>query len=219
MILKEEMKQPIQKQDSYGQTLLARASPSEAMANSRHMTKILGNMWPLKLAWEITMTQTSLPIILKFLISPAMKRGQKNLMQYVENGNLPQLQIVRLPNDHTLGTKKGELTPQAMVAQNDYALGKLVETVSNSPYWKETAIFVTEDDAQNGWDSVDAHRTTSLVISPYTQTGNVDSTLYDTTSMLRTMEMILGMKPMTQYDASAVPMINSFTHKPNFESI
>jgi YVTN family beta-propeller protein len=142
---------------------------------------------------------------------------EEEFKQYVENENLPQLQIVRLPNDHTLGTRTGELTPQAMVAQNDYALGKLVETVSNSPYWKETAIFVTEDDAQNGWDSVDAHRTTSLVISPYTQTGKVDSTLYDTTSMLRTMEMILGMKPMTQYDASAVPMINSFTHKPNNE--
>ncbi|MBU8920052.1 beta-propeller fold lactonase family protein [Bacillus sp. FJAT-29953] len=138
--------------------------------------------------------------------------------QFVDNGNLPQLQIVRLPNDHTLGTKVGELTPQAMVAENDYALGKLVDMVSHSPYWKDTAIFVTEDDAQNGWDSVDAHRTTSLVISPYTQTRTVDSTLYDTTSMLRTMEMILGMKPMTQFDASAVPMINTFTHKPNFES-
>jgi YVTN family beta-propeller protein len=141
---------------------------------------------------------------------------EEEFNQYVDNGNLPQLQIVRLPNDHTLGTRPGELTPQAMVAQNDYALGKLVDTVSNSPYWKDTAIFVTEDDAQNGWDSVDAHRTTSLVISPYTQTGSVDSTLYDTTSMLRTMEMILGMKPMTQFDASAVPMVNSFTHKPNF---
>ncbi|MCM3569930.1 bifunctional YncE family protein/alkaline phosphatase family protein [Neobacillus mesonae] len=141
---------------------------------------------------------------------------EEEFKEYEKNGNLPQLQIVRLPNDHTLGTRVGELTPQAMVAQNDYALGKLVETVSNSPYWKDTAIFVTEDDAQNGWDSVDAHRTTSLVISPYTQTGKVDSTLYDTTSMLRTMEMILGMKPMTQFDASAVPMLNSFTHKPVF---
>ncbi len=141
---------------------------------------------------------------------------EEEFSQYVDNGNLPQLQIVRLPNDHTLGTTPGQLTPQAMVAQNDYALGKLVDAVSNSPYWKDTAIFVTEDDAQNGWDSVDAHRTTSLVISPYTQTGKVDSTMYDTTSMLRTMEMILGMKPMTQFDASAVPMVNSFTHKPNF---
>ncbi|MEH7743591.1 alkaline phosphatase family protein [Neobacillus drentensis] len=141
---------------------------------------------------------------------------EEEFNQYVDNGNLPQLQIVRLPNDHTLGTRPGELTPQAMVAQNDYALGKLVDKVSNSPYWKDTAIFVTEDDAQNGWDSVDAHRTTSLVISPYTQTGRVDSTMYDTTSMLRTMEMILGMKPMTQFDASAAPMVNSFTHKPNF---
>jgi YVTN family beta-propeller protein len=143
---------------------------------------------------------------------------EEEFQQYVDNGNLPQLQIVRLPNDHTSGTKPGKLTPQAMVAQNDYALGKLVDRVSNSPYWKNTAIFVTEDDAQNGWDSVDAHRTTSLVISPYTQVGKVDSTSYDTTSMLRTMEMILGMKPMTQFDASAVPMINTFTQKPNFST-
>ncbi|WP_051317003.1 bifunctional YncE family protein/alkaline phosphatase family protein [Ectobacillus panaciterrae] len=140
----------------------------------------------------------------------------KEFQQYVDNGSLPQLQIVRMPNDHTYGTRPGKLTPEAMVAQNDYAIGKLVDMVSHSPYWKNTAIFITEDDAQNGWDSIDAHRTTSLVISPYTQMGKVDNTQYDTTSMIRTMEMILGMKPMAQYDASAVPMINSFTDKPKF---
>jgi YVTN family beta-propeller protein len=140
----------------------------------------------------------------------------KEYQQFEQNGNLPQLEIVRLPNDHTAGTKKGALTPQAMVAQNDYALGKLVDVVSHSKYWKDTAIFVTEDDAQNGQDHVDAHRTESLVISPYTQKGGVDSTAYDTTSMLRTMELILGMKPMTQFDASATPMLGSFTEHPRF---
>jgi YVTN family beta-propeller protein len=142
---------------------------------------------------------------------------EKEFKQFEQNGNLPQLEIVRLPNDHTYGTKAGKLTPEAMVAQNDYALGKLVDTVSHSKYWKDTVIFVTEDDAQNGYDHVDAHRTESLVISPYTQKGGeVDSTFYDTTSMLRTIELILGMKPMTQFDAAATPMLGSFTKKPNF---
>ncbi|MCJ8010097.1 bifunctional YncE family protein/alkaline phosphatase family protein [Lederbergia wuyishanensis] len=141
---------------------------------------------------------------------------EKEFQEFVKNDNLPQLQIVRLGNDHTQGTKPGKLSPQAMVAQNDYAVGKLVEAVSQSKYWKDTAIFITEDDAQNGWDHVDAHRTTSLVISPYTQTGKLDSTFYDTTSMLRTMELILGMKPMTQFDASSIPMSNAFTNKPDF---
>ncbi|MBM7646635.1 YVTN family beta-propeller protein [Scopulibacillus daqui] len=140
---------------------------------------------------------------------------EKEFQQYIKNGNLPQLQIVRLPNDHTNGTKPGKLTPQAMVAQNDDAVGKLVEAVSHSKYWKDTAIFITEDDSQNGWDHVDAHRTESLVISPYTQTGKVDSTFYDTASMIHTMELILGMKPMTQYDASSIPMFRAFSSKPN----
>lgn len=143
---------------------------------------------------------------------------EKEFNEFVKNDNLPQLQIVRLPNDHTQGTKVGKLTPQAMVAQNDYAVGKLVDAVSNSKYWQDTAIFITEDDAQNGWDHVDAHRTTSLVISPYTQTGKLDSTFYDTTSMLRTIELILGMKPMTQFDASSIPMYNAFTSKPDFST-
>ncbi|RLQ92426.1 bifunctional YncE family protein/alkaline phosphatase family protein [Falsibacillus albus] len=139
---------------------------------------------------------------------------EKEFNSYVDHGNLPDLQIVRLPNDHTAGTTPGKLTPEAMVAQNDYAVGKLVDKVSHSPYWKNTAIFITEDDAQNGWDHIDAHRTESLVVSPYTQTGKLDSTFYDTTSMIKTMEMILGMQPMSQFDASAIPMVHSFTNHP-----
>ncbi len=97
-----------------------------------------------------------------------------------------------------------------MVAENDLALGRLVEAVSASKFWPETAIFVIEDDAQNGSDHVDAHRTEALAISPYTKRHTVDSTLYSTTSMLRTMELILGLKPLTQFDAAATPMYNAF---------
>ena len=99
------------------------------------------------------------------------------------------------------------------MADNDLALGRVVEAVSKSKFWKETAIFVVEDDAQNGPDHVDAHRTVALVISPYTRHAHVDSTLYSTSSMLRTMELILGLKPMSQFDAAARPMYNSFQAK------
>ena len=122
---------------------------------------------------------------------------------------------MRLPNDHTSGTKIGKPTPTAYVADNDLALGRIVEAVSKSKFWKETAIFVVEDDAQNGSDHVDAHRTVALVISPYTKRGHVDSELYSTTSMLRTMELILGLEPMSQFDAAARPMYHSFQPKPD----
>jgi YVTN family beta-propeller protein len=125
-------------------------------------------------------------------------------------GDMPRLQIVRLPNDHTHGTTLNWRTPSAYVAENDLALGQIVEAVSHSKLWPRTAIFVLEDDAQNGPDHVDAHRSTAYVISPYTKRGVVDSTMYSTASMLRTMELILGLKPMSQYDAAAAPMFNSF---------
>ena len=134
---------------------------------------------------------------------------------HVTNNDLPTFEFVRFPNDHTRGTDPGYPTPRQYVADNDYALGKLVDTVSHSRYWNSTAIFVIEDDAQDGPDHVDAHRTEALVISPYTQTGKVDSTLYSTVSMLRTMELIVGLKPMTQFDAAATPMLNSFSSKAN----
>jgi hypothetical protein len=123
---------------------------------------------------------------------------------------MPQLQIVRLPNDHSHGSTRNWPTPSAYVADNDLALGRIVEAVSHSKFWPQTAIFVVEDDAQNGPDHVDAHRTTAYVFSPYTKHGVVDSTMYSTSSMLRTMELILGLKPMSQYDAAATPMFNSF---------
>jgi hypothetical protein len=126
------------------------------------------------------------------------------------NGQLPALSIIRLGNDHTNGTRAGSPTPRAMIAENDLALGRLVDAISHSVYWKDSAIFVLEDDAQDGPDHVDAHRSPAFVISPYTRRGIVDSTLYTTSGMLRTMELILGAEPMTQYDAAATPMHAAF---------
>jgi hypothetical protein len=130
-------------------------------------------------------------------------------------GQMPRLQIVRLPNDHTHGATIFFPKPASYVAENDLAVGRLVEAVSHSKLWPQTAIFVIEDDAQNGSDHVDAHRTTAFVISPYVQHGVTDSTMYSTTSMVRTMELILGLKPMSQFDAAATPMYNSFQSEPD----
>jgi Phosphoesterase family len=118
-----------------------------------------------------------------------------------------------LGEDHTQGTTPGAFTPQACVASNDLALGQLVQAVTRSKYWPQTAIFIIEDDAQNGPDHVDAHRTVGLVISPYTKRHFVDHTQYSTVSMLRTIELILGLPPLSQYDAAARPMYAAFTDK------
>jgi YVTN family beta-propeller protein len=140
----------------------------------------------------------------------------KEFREFEKKGELPRLQIVRLGNDHTAGTKKGNRTPRAFISENDLALGRLVEALSKSKFWKETAVFIVEDDAQNGSDHVDSHRTVALAISPYTRRGGaVDSTLYSTTSMLRTMELILGLPPMSQHDAAATPMSNAFSDTPD----
>jgi hypothetical protein len=129
---------------------------------------------------------------------------------------VPALNTIRLGADHTQGLSVGKPTPYACVADNDLAVGMLVEHISNSPIWEKSAIFVLEDDAQNGPDHVDAHRSTALVISPYTKRKNVDHTMYSTSGMLRTIELILGLPPMSQYDAGATPMYRSFTSNPDF---
>jgi YVTN family beta-propeller protein len=135
----------------------------------------------------------------------------KEYNNFAKNDTMPRFIVMSLGEDHTTGTTPGTFTPQACVASNDLALGRLVEAVTKSKYWKETAIFVIEDDAQNGPDHVDAHRTVGLVISPYTKRHFVDSTQYSTVSLIRTMELILGLPPLSQYDAAARPMFNSFT--------
>jgi DNA-binding beta-propeller fold protein YncE len=150
---------------------------------------------------------------------PDQKRADRfleELQRWEREGALPRFTVVRLTNDHTAGTKKDALTPTAMVADNDLALGRVVEALSNSKFWKDSAIFVVQDDAQNGSDHVDAHRTVALVISPYTKRRHVDSNLYSTASMLRTMELILGLEPMSQFDAAALPMYASFRGEPDF---
>ena len=129
---------------------------------------------------------------------------------------LPALSILRLPNDHTWGTAPGKAIPESYMADNDLALGRLVERVSKSPFWPNTAIMVTEDDAQNGPDHVDAHRTLAYVISPYTQTARVDHTHYDTAAMVATLEDLLGLPPMTIVDQRATRMWKGFARKPNF---
>jgi DNA-binding beta-propeller fold protein YncE len=130
--------------------------------------------------------------------------------EFERQGKLPSLMVLSLGEDHTTGTRPGTFTPAACVACNDVALGKLVDAVSHSKTWPQTAIFVIEDDAQNGPDHVDAHRTVGLVISPYVKRKAVDSTQYSTVSMIRTIELILGLPPLSQYDAAARPMYGSF---------
>jgi hypothetical protein len=135
--------------------------------------------------------------------------------KYEKNGGLPDLVIMLLPVDHTNGSTPGFPTPRAMVADNDLALGRIVEAISKSRYWKESAILITEDDAQNGLDHVDGHRTVGLVVSPYAKRKVVDSSLYTTISMFRTIEQILGLPPLNQFDLAAEPMFSVFTAQPN----
>jgi len=134
--------------------------------------------------------------------------------QLEASGELPSLSVIRLGNDHTGGTNPIYPTPRAMIAENDLALGRIVEAISHSASWKESAIFVLEDDAQNGPDHVDAHRSPALVISPFSKRHAVDSTLYTTSGLLRTMELLLGLPPMSQYDAAATPMYTAFQATP-----
>jgi DNA-binding beta-propeller fold protein YncE len=137
------------------------------------------------------------------------------LHRFEDAGEMPRLQIVRLPQDHTAGAKAGEWTPEAMVADNDLALGRVVEAISRSRFWPHTAVFAVEDDAQSGPDHVDAHRTEALVAGPFVRRGAVDSTPYTTCSMVRTIELILGLDPMSQFDAAAAPMRASFQSEPD----
>ncbi len=140
----------------------------------------------------------------------------RELEEFTRKGEFPQLTIICLPNDHTSGTSRGTPTPAACVADNDLAFGRIVEALSHSPFWKHMAILGIEDDPQAGWDHVSGYRTTAYVVSPYAKRGAVVSTQYNTTSLLRTIGQILGMKPMNQFDASALPMWDAFTDTPDF---
>jgi YVTN family beta-propeller protein len=161
----------------------------------------------------------SIPDLIKTGVHQPTRIGEwlKEFNNYEANGTLPTVEFVRLPNDHTATNTIGAPTPRAYVADNDYALGQLVDAVSHSKDWGSTAIFIIEDDAQEGTDHVDAHRTVAPVISPYTQTGKVDSTFYSQVSVLRTIEQIVGISPMTQFDAAATPLLNAFSNTANMK--
>ena len=131
---------------------------------------------------------------------------QREYTELLASGKMPKLMLMRLGRDHTAGTAAGQSSPRAMVADNDYAVGQLVDAVSHGALWKKTAIFVLEDDAQNGYDHVDAHRSIAFVISPFVPRATHDSRFFNTDSMLRTMELLLGLNPMTLYDATAAPL-------------
>src|SRR6185436_5008808 len=133
-----------------------------------------------------------------------------DLKTYEKNGAFPNLIYLFLHCDHTRGTSPGRPTPSAMVADNDLALGQVVEADSKSKFWPKLCIFVVEDDPQDGFDHVDGHRTVGLAISPYTQRRHVDSTCYNQTGMVKTIELILGLPPMNQLDLAATPMRNCF---------
>lgn len=140
----------------------------------------------------------------------------KELRAFEATGGFPELSIICLPNDHTSGTSPGRPTPSAHIADNDLAFGQIVEAISRSKFWPETCILAIEDDPQAGWDHVSGFRTVAFVVSPYTKRGAVISHNYNQTGVIRTMELILGLPPMNQLDATATPLSACFTNQPNF---
>ena len=149
---------------------------------------------------------------------PDVYRAQefiRELKQFEESDSLPNFTIMILPNDHTSGTTPGRPTPRASSADNDLSLGQIVDAVSHSRFWPKTCIFVVEDDPQAGLDHVDAHRTVAFVISPYNRRTFVDSTMYTQISMVKTIELVLGLPPMNQFDLMATPMRNCFQPEPD----
>jgi len=151
-------------------------------------------------------------------VPDVVRAGQfiKDLKQCEESGIFPNLIILWLPSDHTSGTRFGSPTPVAQVADNDLALGQIVDSVSHSRFWKDTCIFAVEDDPQAGSDHVSSFRTTAYLASAFTKRGVTVSTQYNQTSLLRTMELMLGLPPMNQMDATATPMFDCFTNRPDF---
>ena len=146
-----------------------------------------------------------------------VEQWKREFDSLVTNNALPQLNTIRLINDHTEGMSKGRPTPFAHVADNDLAVGMFVEYLSKSPVWKESVVFIVEDDAQDGPDHVDAHRSPAYVIGPHVRRHFVDHSSYTTSGILRTMELILGLPPMSQYDAAATPLWKCFTAEPDYQ--
>jgi DNA-binding beta-propeller fold protein YncE len=139
----------------------------------------------------------------------------KEFKEFERTGDFPNLVIIYLPQDHGSGTQPGYPTPRAHVADNDLAMGRIVDAISNSRFWPKTCIYVNEDDPQDGFDHVDGHRSLCLVVSPYTKRGKVLSHFYNQTSVLHTMALQLGMPPMNQFDSAAPVMRECFTARPD----
>ncbi|MFO1491042.1 MAG: alkaline phosphatase family protein [Kiritimatiellia bacterium] len=139
----------------------------------------------------------------------------RELKEWTAKGDMPALSVMVLPQDHTVGTGQGNPTPAACVADNDLAVGRVVEALSHSPFWKDLAVFIIEDDPQAGWDHVSPYRTTAYVVSPWCRRGAVVGEMYSQTSLLRTMELILGLPPMNLLDAIATPMTTCFADHPD----
>jgi hypothetical protein len=129
---------------------------------------------------------------------------------------IPRFNTIRISNDHTSGQKKGKYSPTAAVADNDQAIGMILEHLSHSPVWKESVVFILEDDAQNGPDHIDAHRSPAFLAGPYVKRNAVINHMYSTSGILRTIELILGLPPMSQYDAASMPLYDCFTAQPDF---
>lgn len=162
---------------------------------------------PYFIGWDLSVTDTA-----------RYYQWEHEFDSLVAANALPAFMSLRFPNDHTAGLSKGKPTPFAFVADNDLAVGMFLEHLSNSPVWKESVVFILEDDAQNGPDHVDAHRSTAYVAGPFVKRNFVDHTAYTTSGILRTIELILGIAPMSQYDAGATPLWRSFTATPDYTS-
>jgi DNA-binding beta-propeller fold protein YncE len=193
----------------------------------RNFGYMAGNKTPIPEEGQDQLTTVRDPILAKVtnrlyrgfdLNYPDVNRAHaflNELAEYEKSGTMPRLMTVRMGNDHTSGTSVGKVAPLSAAADNDYAVGMLVEGVSKSRFWGTTLICILEDDAQNGQDHVDSHRSPAFIVSPYVKRHTVDNNMYNTASMLRTMELVLGLRPMTQFDAAARPMTASFQEKPN----
>ena len=165
------------------------------------------NFCPYYSGWDLDFRDTS-----------RFRQWKQDFDSLIALNALPRLNTIRFPNDHTQGMRAGKPSPFAMVADNDLAVGMFIDYLSKSPVWKESVVFILEDDAQNGPDHIDAHRSPAYVIGPYVKRNYVDHTAYTTAGMLRTIELILGILPMSQYDAAATPLWRCFTPTPDYSA-
>jgi YVTN family beta-propeller protein len=179
-------------------------TPNPSGRGQKPVPSLIGFYDPLYVGWNLSYSDVD-----------RVKEWRREFDGFVRNGTVPQLEYIWLPNDHTAGSRLGMLTPVSFVAQNDYATGLIVDAISHSQVWKSSAIFITEDDAQDGPDHVSGQRTTLLLISPYAR-GGLQHAHYSTVSVVRTMELMLGLPALSTYDAMAVPLYAAFSGTAHF---